>query len=294
MGVCQLPWQRKPWLGLLSENTVLLLGLLCFSNVCEEGRRVAAFDITYDDIFMDMNKPEGFAHAVYQIMRLVPGSSLTLAPVCSTWVFMWLGNTVCHIYRLFGLFALTCFAVRSRGSTHRTKTVPLGNQDAPSVQAGNLMVSRCALLCMLASSMGVWWVLEQPRGSLLEYHPDMQKLFKLVRTWRKHIYMKDFGGETAKGTWLYSSALAVLSVWPHRPTIPRGVKSLCVHAYVTLPAFRRSQSPKRSAKPQVDQRSSKSMTSLRSMCLRGLRALSPLWTTMSMLKANTGLRAISP
>lgn len=54
----------------------------------QEGRACAAFDYTYDNIYHDMNGPEGFTHALYHVLRLEPGSFLTLAPVCSTWVFM--------------------------------------------------------------------------------------------------------------------------------------------------------------------------------------------------------------
>ena len=46
------------------------------------------------------------------------------------------------------------------------------------VQEGNCMAWRCALLCFLALARGIWVVLEQPKGSLLEAHPAMQALFK--------------------------------------------------------------------------------------------------------------------
>lgn len=37
---------------------------------------------------MDILKPEGFAHAAFQILRLKQGASLFLAPVCSSWVWV--------------------------------------------------------------------------------------------------------------------------------------------------------------------------------------------------------------
>ncbi len=94
---------------------------------------------------------------------------------------------------------------RSRGSTGRTLANPLGWTSAPSVQCGNLMVSRCAVLLLLASCKGIWWILEQPRGSLLEHHPLMQQVFRRVRVWRQHVRMIEFAASTDKGTWLYSS-----------------------------------------------------------------------------------------
>lgn len=58
----------------------------------EAGRLCSAYDIDYDGVWMDMNSPQGYINALYQVMRLRPGASLTLAPVCSTWVFMNLGS----------------------------------------------------------------------------------------------------------------------------------------------------------------------------------------------------------
>lgn len=48
-------------------------------------------DITYDKN-MDFLTPRGFSMALYALLRVRVGGSLTLAPVCSTWVYMWLGS----------------------------------------------------------------------------------------------------------------------------------------------------------------------------------------------------------
>ena len=66
------------------------------------------------------------------------------------------------------------------------------------------MVARACILIILAASKGCFWVLEQPRGSLLQQHPGFQKVLQLLRVWRKHIKMGNFGAATEKGTWLYS------------------------------------------------------------------------------------------
>ena len=54
----------------------------------EAGRRAVAFDVRYDNVFMDFNSDCGYCHAIYQVLRLLPGAGLMLAPVCSSWVFM--------------------------------------------------------------------------------------------------------------------------------------------------------------------------------------------------------------
>jgi hypothetical protein len=66
------------------------------------------------------------------------------------------------------------------------------------------MVARCCLLILLAASRGIWWILEQPRGSILELHVAFQLLMRKLRIWRKHVRMEQFGSLSEKGTWLYS------------------------------------------------------------------------------------------
>lgn len=80
------------------------------------------------------------------------------------------------------------------------------------------MVARCCLLILLAASRGIWWILEQPRGSLLEQHPAFQLLMRKIRIFRKHIRMSDFGGLTDKGTWLYSGRVSRLK-WCKIPVV---------------------------------------------------------------------------
>ena len=106
--------------------------------------------------------------------------------------------------------------LRSRGSTKRSATRPLGREDAPSVRAGNTMVARCVLIILLAASRGINWCLEQPQGSLMERHPAMQSLFSLVRVWRKRVKMADFNAATNKATWLYSGLVWLNCFWCYK------------------------------------------------------------------------------
>ncbi|CAE7373324.1 unnamed protein product [Symbiodinium natans] len=163
----------------------------------QEGRRCVAFDIAYDKTWMNMLSDEGYVHALYQVMNLAPGTFLTLAPVCSSWVFM------------------------SRGTTKRTKGRPLGDQEAPSVDAGNRMASRVAILLFIACAKRVHIVMEQPRGSLLQEHPGMQALFSRTTWYKHHILMRNFGGPTDKGTWLYSSHKLIQDLYRFRPLLKK-------------------------------------------------------------------------
>lgn len=160
----------------------------------QEGRKCAAYDMDYDDKYMNILDPQGFAVAVYQVLRIKPGGSLTLAPVCGTWVWL------------------------SRGSTKRSAQCPLGDPSASAAVAGaNVMVARCVLLIILCASRGINWVLEQPQGSLLERHPAMQWLFTLLQVWRKSIKMGDFQAPTQKATWLYSGHRYIEEIDNYKP-----------------------------------------------------------------------------
>ena len=74
------------------------------------------------------------------------------------------------------------------------------------------MVSRLVLLLYIAASNGVMFVVEQPKGSLLQYHPRFQQLMADMQLWRKFISMRAFGAHSSKGTWLYSNRMCVQDV----------------------------------------------------------------------------------
>ena len=46
------------------------------------------------------------------------------------------------------------------------------------------MVERCILIVLLYMSKGVFFVLEQPRGSSMEFHPKFQWLLAKHSIWR--------------------------------------------------------------------------------------------------------------
>ena len=102
---------------------------------------------------------------------------------------------------------------RSRGSTLRTKTRPLGREDSASVRLANAMVGRVVILLLLCQARKIWWMMEQPVNSLLEHHPLFQMFLKMpgVNVRRLTTSMLWFGGKTRKPTWIYSSAWGGIS-----------------------------------------------------------------------------------
>ena len=103
----------------------------------------------------------------------------------------------------------TASALRSRGSTGRSKGMPMGNPESPSARMGNLLTARTMILLLVASALNVWVILEQPSTSLMQYHVLFQKYLRLAPMRVLTMQMADFGSPTAKPTLLYSSSDAI-------------------------------------------------------------------------------------
>ncbi|CAJ1372520.1 unnamed protein product [Effrenium voratum] len=173
----------------LLDHVELFAGQMSVSiGEMEENRCAVALDLEMgksgemgEDAY-NMLHPIGFAHSLFQVCRLKPGrSGLLAAPVCSTWVYM------------------------SRGSTGRSLGNPGGDPRFPATNSGNVLCSRTLVLLWIAAALQCWWVLEQPQGSLMEHYAPFQAFLKRVRAWRHRMKMLDYGGPSAKPTWLYSS-----------------------------------------------------------------------------------------
>ena len=54
----------------------------------------------------------------------------------------------------------TANALRSRGSTGRSKGMPMGNPQSPSARMGNLLTARTMILMLVAAALNVWVILE--------------------------------------------------------------------------------------------------------------------------------------
>lgn len=48
----------------------------------------------------------------------------------------------------------------------------------------NEMVTRCIILCIICSILGIPWVLEQPASSVMQYHPHFQYFTKRFDVYR--------------------------------------------------------------------------------------------------------------
>ena len=146
----------------------------------QAGRSAVPYDVSYSDR-QNVLSSVGFVAALVACIRIRPGGGSLSAPVCSTWVYL------------------------ARSSTGRSAGWPAGF-DNSTCRNANVMVARACLMIAICCAKQVWWLLEQPSGSLLELHPRFQELAAMLQIFRKFIQMGRFGAGSKKGTWLYSGA----------------------------------------------------------------------------------------
>lgn len=126
--------------------------------------------------------------------------------------------------------------LRSRGSTHRSRQNPLGRRDSPAVRLGNLLCCRALILVIIAASKGIFWILEQPASSTMQYHPLFQRMMKMIPVRRMSIQMGNYGGPTKKPTYLYTGYLRKLRSRPKlvcgKPFITVGIAENFKNMYI--------------------------------------------------------------
>jgi hypothetical protein len=103
-----------------------------------------------------------------------------LAPVCSSWIWL------CRSY------------------SKRSRDFPMGDTSREWVRAANCMVTRVCLILYILSARRVWWILEQPVSSVLQYHDRFQEFLKTHRVYRTYMCMGPYGAATLKPSYLYS------------------------------------------------------------------------------------------
>jgi len=75
---------------------------------------------------------------------------------------------------------------------------------------GNILACRTLIVLFICQAMGCFWILEQPKGSLMQLHPRFQEFMGRITTFRHAISMGDYGAASRKPTWLYASTSSEL------------------------------------------------------------------------------------
>ena len=137
------------------HTTTCLVGCHQHSHTKEAHRlKVATYELR-DNSANDITSDIGLLLGVKLALRLKVSGLLWSGTPCSSWTFL------------------------NRGTSKRSHCAPLGDVGCSSVASSNLIVTRMALLCMLAVARSATWAMEQPGSSLMPQHPRLRRLQEL-------------------------------------------------------------------------------------------------------------------
>ena len=112
------------------------------------GMLSSTFEKQNDPEGQDVTTDKGMGILLYMIARVEPGGIVWLGPPCSSWVWL------------------------SRSTTKRSASKVEGDTTVPSVAEANAIANIVADIMRVCHALGVFYVVEQPRTSLLfDYSP---------------------------------------------------------------------------------------------------------------------------
>ena len=172
-----------------------------------EGMRCAWFDINLETSH-DMLSSTGIAVAVRIALSVIPGGVVWFGVPCST--FVWI----------------------ARGHTRRCRDNPLGDVARTDVRRANRIASTVAMLRRVLSRRGVFFVMEQPAGSILWRMPCMRLVARRLRVkgqkWsRRFVWLGAYGHQICKPTELCGVFPNLARILPSRR--PRGKSATGVY-----------------------------------------------------------------
>jgi hypothetical protein len=151
----------------------------------------ASFDLCDDDIYQDILGTAGFVMALVLQLQCFGGALAMLETLCSSWTRV------------------------NLGTSKRCKLMPAGDDRFAYITEGNVMVSRCGIIKILAQAMGCWWFSEQPVGSMMEFHPTEQFILSWTQVFKWGWNMSAFGKDSKKPEWGYSNYQEVEEIGMH-------------------------------------------------------------------------------
>ena len=141
------------------------------------GLPAVAYDVKYGQ-HMNCLTDDGFALLFVAICRVRAGGLFFIAPQCSSWVWL------------------------SRSSTGRSSQNPDGRTNVRCVVDGNRLNLVTSLLCMIATALGVLWIVEQPSSSLFFLTQHMRFAVEHCAATKLHTWLGGFGHPMSKPTLL--------------------------------------------------------------------------------------------
>ena len=141
----------------------------------------------------------GVQHMLASVVRLARGGCLWMGPPCCSWIWL------------------------TRSKSKRTATQPegLGWRD-PWVFSHNRIAATVAAFARAAHRLGIYFVIEQTRGSLLFEFPTLKEIISSTGAVSITLNLADFGGDSLKPLCLVGTA-----PWLHdlaSTRFPRGLR----------------------------------------------------------------------
>ena len=123
-------------------------------------------------------------------------------------------------------FGVDCssFTWMSRATTGRHLDV-CGDDGVSSVRAGNSMLLFLSWMGVYLLSKGVFYMVENPVGSIISHHPHFQALASVTQHSRLCTWLGAFGGSAPKPTHLWTTAPLTLAEKHLKRTKPKALQS---------------------------------------------------------------------
>ncbi|CAK8999419.1 Uncharacterized protein SCF082_LOCUS6032 [Durusdinium trenchii] len=121
--------------------------------------------------------------------------------------------------QLVAFFAIVCssYVPVNRHSTGRTLLTPLGNEHFIGVRRSNKMTSRTVILIWITILSGGTYLMENPHGSFLAFHPRYVWMLKKLEavgilTYKTAFWMRKYGSISWKRTWVWANSRRIGSL----------------------------------------------------------------------------------
>ena len=125
------------------------------NNLDEAPQIRSAYDYA-ETRFNDVATFDGFLQTIILVLRVKEKGLLHVGMPCSS--FVWI----------------------SRSRHRRTAEAPFGDETQPNVLKANEILGRVALLLVLATVRKIWWLIEQPKSSMLPYCPNVRAVMAMA------------------------------------------------------------------------------------------------------------------
>ncbi len=199
----QVPAQWRACLAALLENARPTLDVLSvfdgqgsLSRACSDaGLVTGSFEILSGTKHEDCLQEEGVQHFLTQLASVAANGLVWFSPPGCSWI---------------------CF---TRSKSKRSKTNPAGSSTDAWTLHHNQIADFVALALEACTARGLYFVLEQPAGSLLFDYEPISRALRMCQAGQVSVSLWDFGAESTKPLALWGTAPWLGRLRDRRPTL---------------------------------------------------------------------------